>query len=199
MNKYCAALLLVAPFIAIFAQNPRPVAALAGHVIYQCSYKPNQGELTFGPEYQDILDGDGHHVNPAGAYRYFEFGNKLTILSATTGENLRGADFPQLFLKVRNETNKATATLPLEVSSPEKMKTTLLILRDIGTGAWFSLHPVPDFPKLGMTEADVDCSVGYPDHTNTDARGDDQLVYQHGNLLVYINKAGRVSDIQTSN
>lgn len=203
MKPYVALFALLSA--SVYAQNAKSmhdagtgsVAALAGHVIYQCQYKPNQGQYSLGPEYQDIRDGDGVHHNPAGADRYFEFGDKLIILSATTGENLRGANFPQLFLKVRNETNKATATLPVEVD-PESMKTTVLLLRDIGKGGWFSLHPVPRYPRLGMSENDVDCSVGFPDHRNTDARGDDQLVYHEGKLLIYINKAGRVSDIQTS-
>jgi hypothetical protein len=39
---------------------------------------------------------------------------------------------------------------------------------------------------------------GLPERTNTDALGDDQLVYLGGKLLVYVDKHSVVTNVQTS-
>jgi hypothetical protein len=54
----------------------------------------------------------------------------------------------------------------------------------------------PQYVWVGTSSRCAELILGRPDHTNTDALGDDQWVYPHMN--VYINKRGRVSDIQTS-
>ncbi len=51
--------------------------------------------------------------------------------------------------------------------------------------------------RIGMSERCVYKILGYPDHTNEDALSGKQLVYSN-DLFVYIDRQGRVEDIQTT-
>lgn len=71
------------------------------------------------------------------------------------------------------------------------------VLSAVADGTHFVLHPV-QFPHIGMRESDVYCAVGSPEHMNTDELGSDQLVYNKGDLLVYVDHRTRiVTDVQS--
>jgi len=99
----------------------------------------------------------------------------------------------QINLNVLNQENQVSAGVMVEVKAADMTPERILNSLDS-----FRTHPIPKSIRIGMSEGDVYCIEGLPDQTNTNAIGDDQMVYRDSDLYVYIGKNGRVVNFQES-
>jgi len=188
--------------------------SLVGRTLYSCiTHSTISFEQSYwhdlDPVYFDATDVKGTPIPNVEIHKYFPIGGtsagtKLVILGAETEMvPVEGRIPPTVYvsLNVENPTNGASSGVQIEVRASEITPSRILagIASNGGSDIiWYRLRPIR-FPEIGMTIEDVHCSVGLPDHINTDALGDDQLVYLDGKLLVYIgHRTNRVTDVQTS-
>jgi hypothetical protein len=162
----------------------------------------------YDPLYFDATDAQGLPIPDADLGKFFPtggelYGAKLAILGAETDMHpVDGhARNVMISLNVENPDNKASAGVQVEVRAADVTPSRILagIISNGGSGlVWYSLRPIRRV-EIGMRLDEVYCSLGSPDHTNTDALGDDQLVYLDGKLYVYIgHRTNRVTNIQKS-
>lgn len=179
------------------------MASLSGHFIYSCKVARGIYADKMNPEYTNVTDENDKPVKPVHVQNYFDTGDKLLIRSASTDMAItpnRDSRFPTVTvtLNIENKENAAWASVKLEVLA--SLVTPSRILIGITDNVVYSLHPVKDHisPQIGMSKDDVYCRLGVPEHTNSDERAGDQLVYFGGKILVYIDRrTNRVSDVQT--
>jgi hypothetical protein len=183
--------------------------SLIGKTLYSCRVYPADSVYgNMNPRYFRAETAAGQAISDADLVKRFPTGAKLQIVGAkfepefnrqTPAEIVGGLQFPAkaflgLSITVKNTETGDIASVEME-TEPNDLKPPRLF-PSISDGGWFTRHPVR-FPEIGMSEADVHCSIGFPEHENTDAIGDDQLVYDNGDLLIYVNhRTGRVTDIQ---
>ena len=177
--------------------------SLSGRHIYLC----NVQVLGSVPNFNHITDMPVKDHGGLGGGSFFT-GDELTIVSAESNFEriVRDPKFPtvKVTLHVQNPGRAKAGDVDLEVNT--FALTPQSILLGITSNLWFSRWPVDssnsgtaDFPRIGMTKDDVECRMGLPDHTNTDALSGDQMVYDEGKVLIYIStRTYRVVDIQTS-
>jgi len=105
-------------------------------------------------------------------------------------------EFYRIIASVLNPRTKATAKVEFDVYKPGF--TPERVFRWALDGSEnFSLKK-PGLIRIGMSEDELRCRYGSPDHINTGAYGDDQYVYDKGEMYVYVNKRGRVVDYRFS-
>lgn len=192
----------------------RAMISLEGKSLYSCiTHSTISSEQSywhdFDPLYYDATDAKGAPIADADIHKYFPTGGslagtRLVILAAETEMiPVDGRVPPTVYvsLSVENPANKVSAGVQVEIHASDVTPSRILagIAGNGGSDIiWYRLRPIT-FPEIGMSIDDVHCSIGLPDHTNTDALGDDQLVYLDGKLLVYIDhRTNRVTDVQTS-
>jgi hypothetical protein len=175
--------------------------SLVGRTIYTC-HMSKYPDLR--PDFQDGVYGNGDQIPDASLRNLFGSGDRLTITHAETDmatltEYEDSQVHPQTYLtlRVRNTDNEVEASLKFAVHKSQVTPTR--IMNAISDSLWFSAHPLSSDIRIGMTENDVYCSLGVPDHTNSDALGGDQLVYSDQQMYVYISpRTDRVTNVQTT-
>ena len=181
---------------------------LIGHSLYSCNTNVESTLRKYDPLYFDATDAKGLPIPDADLGKFFPtagelYGAKLTILGAETDMHPVDdhAQNVMISLNVENPANGASAGVQVQVRAADVTPSRILagVVSNGGSGfVWYNLRPVRPV-ELGMPLSDVFCSLGSPDHMNTDARGDDQLVYLGGKLYVYIgHRTNRVTNIQKS-
>jgi hypothetical protein len=183
----------------------RVMASLVGRPIYDCLIDPKS--TSFGiqvPKFFEGTDELGRPIPGEAVLTYFHTGDKLLIRAAKGVPVPRDPKFPHdwsivtVSLTVENQVNKVSARVDVEVRALNVTPGRILAGLH-GTLPEFSPHPLSDDIKIGMSQDDLYCMKGFPDHTNTDALGDDQEIYSGGSLLVYIDsRTGHVTDVQSS-
>jgi hypothetical protein len=187
---------LAVPHIPSAARSKQAMSSLVGRPIYACKYPDGENLFSDG-----VDTSTGLPIPDDVIVHYFQPGDKLLIRKATT----------DMVLDKCNPT-LPTVTVSLTVENPERKVSARVDLGDvlavtltpgsimmgIVNDVSFTSRPVSSDPKIGMTDLEVFCMNRLPERTNTDALGDDQLVYLGGKLLVYVNKHNVVTNVQTS-
>jgi hypothetical protein len=191
-------------------QAQQAIDSLIGMVLYACQpdqvlygSPKNSSELFlrgyFDAETQDgIQIQNGAPLTYRNAVQYFPSGSALVIQGAEEEQSAISSISATISLNVLNQKNNVSAgiklTLPTKGLTPTRVWSSLSSLY----GSLYSFHPLPTFPRIGLTDADVRCLLGSPDHVNTDELSGEQWVYYAGKVYVYIGKNGRVTNVQTS-
>jgi hypothetical protein len=195
----------------IQASVDKAIDELIGMRAYVC--KTDNPSLSWddGPFYTHIKKGDTPTTNNQFVF-LFPFKSEISIMSAKLDPNAaksvdkEDVNGPRvrIYLNVFNASTNATADIYFDV--PKKniyvrgitSERLSKIIFDNDYGNRFRTHWIPKLPIIGMTTLDVLCILGDPQFENTDAVGDDQWVYDHGQVFVYINKNYIVTNVQTS-
>jgi hypothetical protein len=187
---------LPVPHIPSATRSKQAMASLVGRSIYACKYPDGYSPFSDGADAST-----GQPIPDSAIVRYFQPGDKLLIRKAAT-DMVLDTTSPTLptvtvLLTVENQEKKVTA----QVELGDVLAVTVTpgsIMMGLVNDANFTSRPVSSDPKIGMTDLEVFCMNGLPERTNTDALGDDQLVYLGGKLLVYVDKHSVVTNVQTS-